>query len=80
MMIRFLRLMIPYRIRKWITNPVIQLLPWKVRNHLYRMKMAFLAVSYTHLITLSFLALPVIPEIRVTDLGVFDVTSFSFIK
>ena len=29
-------------------------------------------------ITLSFLALPVIPEIRVTDLGVFDVTSFSF--
>ena len=31
-------------------------------------------------ITLSFLALPVIPEIRVTDLGVFDVTSFSFIK
>ncbi len=29
-------------------------------------------------ITLSFMALPVIPEIRITDLGVFDVTTFSF--
>jgi len=31
-------------------------------------------------ITLSFLALPVIPEIRVTDLGLFNVTEFKFIK
>lgn len=31
-------------------------------------------------ITLSFMALPVIPEIRVTDMGVFDVTSFSFLQ
>jgi adenine deaminase len=31
-------------------------------------------------ITLSFLALPVIPEIRVTDLGLFDVTEFRFMK
>lgn len=30
-------------------------------------------------ITLSFMALPVIPEIRVTDMGVFDVTQFKFI-
>lgn len=30
-------------------------------------------------ITLSFLALPVIPEIRVTDMGLFDVTGFRFI-
>ena len=30
-------------------------------------------------VTLSFLALPVIPEIRVTDRGLFDVESFSFI-
>ena len=30
-------------------------------------------------ITLSFMALPVIPELRVTDLGVFDVTSFRFL-
>jgi adenine deaminase len=30
-------------------------------------------------ITLSFMALPVIPEIRITDMGMFDVTSFSFI-
>ncbi|MEM1484554.1 adenine deaminase [Oscillospiraceae bacterium PP1C4] len=30
-------------------------------------------------ITLSFMALPVIPEIRITDMGVFDVTKFAFI-
>ncbi|NLD49658.1 MAG: adenine deaminase [Clostridiaceae bacterium] len=29
---------------------------------------------------LSFLTLPVIPEIRVTDLGLFDVTEFKYIK
>ncbi len=29
--------------------------------------------------TLSFLALPVIPEIKLTDLGLFDVESFSFV-
>jgi adenine deaminase len=32
------------------------------------------------LITLSFLALPVIPEIRITDRGLFDVTKFNFIQ
>lgn len=31
-------------------------------------------------IALSFLALPVIPEIRVTDQGLFDVTEFKFLK
>ncbi|WP_026884113.1 adenine deaminase [Clostridium akagii] len=31
-------------------------------------------------ITLSFIALPVIPEIRITDQGLFDVTKFQFIK
>ncbi len=30
-------------------------------------------------ITLSFMALPVIPEIRITDCGLFDVTKFCFI-
>ncbi|MCL2034261.1 MAG: adenine deaminase [Oscillospiraceae bacterium] len=30
-------------------------------------------------ITLSFMALPVIPEVRITDMGMFDVTNFSFI-
>ena len=30
-------------------------------------------------ITLSFMALPVIPEIRITDCGLFDVKKFSFI-
>lgn len=29
--------------------------------------------------TLSFMALPVIPELRVTDMGVFDVTAFRFV-
>ena len=32
------------------------------------------------LVTLSFLALPVIPDIRLTDEGLFDVTTMSFIK
>ena len=31
-------------------------------------------------ITLSFMALPVIPELRITDSGVFDVTKFEFIR
>jgi adenine deaminase len=30
--------------------------------------------------TLAFLALPVIPDIKLTDMGLFDVTSFNFIK
>ena len=30
-------------------------------------------------ITLSFMALPVIPEIRITDMGVFDVNRFQFL-
>jgi len=30
-------------------------------------------------IALSFMALPVIPEIRVTDMGVFDAVKFEFI-
>lgn len=31
-------------------------------------------------ITLSFMALPVIPDIRITDMGVFDVTKFEFVN
>jgi adenine deaminase len=31
------------------------------------------------MITLSFLSLPVIPELRITDMGMFDVTRFCFI-
>lgn len=31
------------------------------------------------LVSLSFLALPVIPEVRVTDMGLFDVSKFDFI-
>jgi adenine deaminase len=30
--------------------------------------------------TLAFLALPVIPEIKLTDVGLFDVTKFEFVS
>ena len=29
-------------------------------------------------ITLSFMSLPVIPELKITDVGLFDVTKFDF--
>ena len=32
------------------------------------------------LMTLCFMSLPVIPEVKVTDMGLFDVTSFEFIR
>ena len=31
-------------------------------------------------ISLSFMALPVIPKLRITDMGMFDVERFQFIK
>jgi adenine deaminase len=36
-------------------------------------------VDYDPFITLSFLTLPVIPSIKLTDQGLFDFDSFSFI-
>lgn len=36
--------------------------------------------DYDPSMTLSFLALPVIPEIKVTDLGLFDVNNFKFVS
>ena len=30
------------------------------------------------LMTLCFMALPVIPELKITDMGLFDVSAFSF--
>ena len=30
--------------------------------------------------SLSFMALPVIPKVRITDMGIFDVEKFKFIK
>ncbi|NCB03428.1 MAG: hypothetical protein EOM67_14920, partial [Spirochaetia bacterium] len=30
--------------------------------------------------TLSFMALPVIPELKLTDMGLFDVTTFAFVS
>ncbi|HET7616624.1 MAG TPA: adenine deaminase C-terminal domain-containing protein, partial [Bacillales bacterium] len=35
--------------------------------------------DFNPFLTLSFLALPVIPEIKLTDLGLFDVTSFQHV-
>jgi adenine deaminase len=34
--------------------------------------------DYDPFMTLAFLALPVIPELKVTDLGLFDVVNFRF--
>ncbi|MBQ0108395.1 MAG: adenine deaminase, partial [Phascolarctobacterium sp.] len=31
-------------------------------------------------ITLSFMALPVIPSLKITDMGLFDVDKFEFVK
>jgi adenine deaminase len=36
--------------------------------------------DYDPFMTLAFLALPVIPELKVTDLGLFDVVNFRFTK
>jgi adenine deaminase len=36
-------------------------------------------VSYDPFLTLSFLALPVIPSLKLTDQGLFDYDTFSFI-
>ncbi|WP_047375494.1 adenine deaminase [Exiguobacterium sp. ZOR0005] len=39
--------------------------------------------AYRHFnpyLTMSFLALPVIPDLKLTDMGLFDVTTFSFIE
>ena len=43
---------------------------------------ALLGVNNTSdpFITLSFLALPVIPDVRLTDMGVFDVTNMRFLQ
>jgi len=30
--------------------------------------------------TLCFMSLPVIPELKLTDMGLFDVTTFSFVS
>ena len=46
------------------------------------MAAALLGVNNTSdpFITLSFLALPVIPDVRLTDMGVFDVTNMRFLQ
>lgn len=46
---------------------------------LVKARRAGVAKGIDPFITLSFMALPVIPEIRVTDMGVFDVTQFRFL-
>ena len=37
-------------------------------------------INFNPFLTLSFLSLPVIPEIKITDKGLFDVKSFKFIE
>jgi len=32
------------------------------------------------IMTLCFMSLPVIPELKITDMGLFDVTEFKFIQ
>ena len=39
----------------------------------------FVAITF-HFFTLSFMALPVIPELKLTDKGLFDVASFGFVS
>lgn len=46
---------------------------------LYLMQKLGVCTKGDPLVTMSFLALPVIPEIRVTDMGIFDVTRFGFL-
>ena len=36
-------------------------------------------IDFNPFLTLSFLSLPVIPSIKITDKGLFDVTNFKFI-
>lgn len=47
---------------------------------LERAHCAGIAEGIDPFLTLSFVALPVIPEIRLTDMGMFDVTRFQFLK
>ena len=36
-------------------------------------------IDFNPFLTLSFLSLPVIPDLKITDKGLFDVVSFKFI-
>ena len=51
----------------------------RLENMLRLLHAAGVGKDIDPLITLSFLALPVIPEIRITDKGVFDVTQLRFL-
>lgn len=37
-------------------------------------------INFNPFLTLSFLSLPVIPTLKITDKGLFDVTKFQFIE
>ncbi|WAA13154.1 adenine deaminase [Fervidibacillus halotolerans] len=55
-----------------------------VANQLFDVNRALFEVSkhrhFNLFLTLSFLSLPVIPELKITDLGLFDTTTFQHIK
>jgi adenine deaminase len=56
----------------------------EVQDSLERMlKVAYgmgVSKDYDPFMTLAFLALPVIPELKITDLGLFDVMNFKFVE
>ena len=55
----------------------------KIYQGIVELKDAFKLIGCTldePFLQLSFLALPVIPELKLTDQGLFDVTKFSYIK
>lgn len=59
-------------------QPAEEFLP-QLEQMLEQLHQAGIPRDVDPLVTLSFLALPVLPEIRVTDLGIFHVNSFTFL-
>jgi len=60
-------------------KPISEVLKSHERLH-SAAKMLHINPEINPFMTLAFLPLPVIPEIRITDIGLFDVTKFEFIK
>ncbi|RKD31669.1 adenine deaminase [Thermohalobacter berrensis] len=77
------------RVLKTLPLPIAGLISDKSMSEVNESLKEMLDIAYNKLnvnpdidpfMTLSFLALPVIPEIKVTDLGLFDVNKFDFIE
>ncbi|MBC2581226.1 adenine deaminase [Clostridium sp. DJ247] len=63
-----------------MSDNTAEFVEYTLKNMLEQAKSLGINEKIDPFITLSFLALPVIPEIRVTDQGLFDVTQFKFIE